>query len=300
MQVGLIGLGSMGAPMAGWLLKSGFPPVVHDLNRDAAAPAIEQGAVWADSPAEVARRCDVVATCVPGPPEMEAAALGPDGVVHGIRPEAVYVDHTTNSPEVVRRVGDAVADRGARMLDAPLDGGREGAVAGDLTLFVGGDEEALVKARPVLDSFSSRVVWVGELGAGSVTKIVHNALAMSIDLVLTECLTLGVKAGVPLPNLVEAFRRGGAMGESMSLTRRWPDTLFRGDFSPRFALSLAHKDYGLAADLAERNGVPTGLIDLCRAEISEAIQRGWGGHDRTSASQLQEERANVKLRLPTP
>ena len=300
MIVGLIGLGNMGGPIAGWLLKSGFPLVVHDLNRDAAAAPLEQGAVWADSPGHVAEQCDVVATCVPGPPEMEAAALGPQGVVQGIRPGAIYIDHTTNSPEVVRKVGAAVKERKAHMLDAPLDGGREGAVAGDLTLFVGGDEAILQRARLVLESFSKSVVWVGELGAGSKTKIVHNALAMSIDLILTECLTLGVKAGVALPELVHAFRRGSALGDNMSLAKRWPDTLFRGDFAARFALKLAHKDFSLAAELADRNQVPIRLIDLCRGEIAEAMSREWGDKDRTVASLLQEERANVKLRLPIP
>ena len=300
MHVGLIGLGNMGGPLAGWLLKSGFPLVVHDLNKGTAAAPLEQGAVWADSPGHVAEQCDVVATCVPGPPEMEAATLSLQGVIQGIRPGAIYIDHTTNSPEVVRKVGAAVKERNAHMLDAPLDGGREGAIAGDLTLFVGGDAAILQRARPVLESFSKSVVWVGELGAGSVAKIVHNVLAMSIDLILTECLTLGVKAEVALPQLVEAFRRGSALGDNMSLVKRWPETLLRGDFAARFALKLAHKDYGLAAELAERYGVPTQMMDLCRDEISEALRRGWGDKDRTVASLLQEERANVTLRLPNP
>ena len=300
MDVGLIGLGNMGGPLAGWLLKSGFLLVVHDLNKDTAVTLLERGAVWADSPRLVAEQCDVVATCVPGPPEMEATALGPQGVLQGIRPGAFYIDHTTNSPEVVRKVGAAVKEHKAHMLDAPLDGGREGAMAGDLTLFVGGDAAILQRARPVLESYSKSVVWVGELGAGSVAKIVHNALAMSIDLILTECMTLGVKAGVALPQLVEAIRRGSALGDNMSLVKRWPESLLRGDFAARFALKLAHKDYGLAAELAERSQVPTQLMDLCREEISEALRRGWGDKDRTVASLLQEERANVKLRLPNP
>ena len=297
MKVGFIGLGNMGAPMCGWLLKAGHSLIVHDLRKDAAAGLLEQGAAWADSPAEVAGRCDVVATCVPGPPEMEAAALGPDGVLQGIRPGTIYIDHTTNSPEVVRKVGAAFKDRSVEMLDAPLDGGREGAVGGELTLFVGGDHATLERAAPVLESFSKSVVWTGELGTGSVTKIVHNALAMSIDLLLTECLTLGVKAGVALPRLVEAFQKGCVVAENAMFRERLPATLFKGDFSPRFALKLAHKDFQLGADLANRYSVPTRLIDICAAELSEAMDRGWGDRDRTMASVLQEERANIELRL---
>src|SRR5215470_19096765 len=181
MRVGFIGLGNMGAPMAGFVLKAGHSLVVHDVRREAAAPLLERGAIWANSPRDVAAQCDVACVCVPGPPEMRAVTLGPGGALEGVRPDAVVVDHTTNSPALVREVGAALAARGAHLLDAPLDGGREGALDGQLTLFVGGDEAVLARVRPILDTFSRSVVWVGALGAGSITKIVHNALAMSID-----------------------------------------------------------------------------------------------------------------------
>lgn len=296
MNVGFIGLGNMGAPMAGWVLKAGLPLVVHDIRENAAIPLLEQGAAWAGSPAEVASQSDIVCVCVPGPPEMEAVSLGPNGVVDGLNPGAVFIDHTTNSPQTVRAVGEAVRQREAYMLDAPLDGGREGALAGEITVFVGGDWEALERARPVLDSFTKSVVWVGELGTGAVTKIVHNALAMGIDLLLAECMTLGVKAGVNMTRLVEAFSQGCIVNENMSFTKRLPQTLFKGDFTARFALKLAHKDFGLAGELSTRHGVPTRIIDLCQAELLEAMNRGWGDYDRTIASTLQEERANVQLR----
>ena len=298
MRVGFIGLGNMGGPMAGFVAKAGFALVVHDLRRDAVAPLLERGAVWADSPRDVASQCDVICVCVPGPPEMRAVMLGAAGVVEGLRRDAVVVDHTTNAPAVVREIGAAVSARGAHLLDAPLDGGREGALDGQLTLFVGGDEAVLPRVRPVLETFSRSVVWVGELGAGSVTKLVHNALAMSIDLLIAECLTLGVKAGVALPRLVEAFGQGCIVGQNMTFTRRMPATLFRGDFTARFALALAHKDFRLAGDLAAQHGVPTRLLDLCESELLEAMNRGWGAEDRTKASTLQEERAGVKLRVP--
>jgi len=255
--------------------------------------------VWAESPAEVAAGSDVVCVCVPGPAEMQSVMLGAGGVLEGVRPGTVIVDHTTNAPAVVREVGARVRARGASLLDAPLDGGREGAVEGQLTLFVGGDEAALRQATPVLDTFSKSVVWVGELGAGSITKIVHNALAMSIDLVLVECLTLGAKAGVPVARLVEAFRAGCIVSQNMTFTKRMPATLFRGDFAARFALALAHKDFRLAGDLATEHNVPTRLLALCQMELGEAMNRGWGALDRTKASTLQEERAGVTLRIET-
>jgi 3-hydroxyisobutyrate dehydrogenase len=287
----------MGGPLAGFVLKAGFPLVVHDIRREAAAPMLEQGAIWAGSPRDVAAQCDVICICVPGPPEMQAVALDAGGVLEAVKSGSVVIDHTTNAPAIVRDVGRALEARGAQLLDAPLDGGREGALEGQLTLFVGGDEAVLRRVKPVLDTFSRSVVWVGELGAGSVTKIVHNALAMSIDLLLTECLTLGAKAGVTVPRLVEAFREGCIVSNNMTFTKRMPATLFRGDFAARFALALAYKDFRLAGDLATRHGVPTRLLDLCQMELLEAMNRGWGDQDRTKASTLQEERAGVQLRI---
>src|SRR5499425_2886321 len=297
MRVGFIGLGNMGAPLAGFVLGAGFPLVVHDLRKDAAAPVLARGAEWADTARDVAAQCDVVCVCVPGPPEMRSVMLGTAGVLESLLRDAVVIDHTTNAPAVVREVGAAVAARGAHLLDAPIDGGREGALEGQVTLFVGGDEAVLRRVKPVLDTFSRSVVWVGELGSGSVTKLVHNALAMSIDLLLAECLTLGAKAGVAVPRLVEAFREGCIVSQNMTFTKRMPATLFRGDFTARFALALAHKDFRLAADLAAEHGVPTRLLDLCQAELREAMNRGWGADDRLKASTLQEERAGVRLRL---
>lgn len=300
MRIGFVGLGNVGGPMADHVLKAGFPLVVHDIRAEAATPLLEAGAVWADSPAAVAAQCDVICICVPGPPEMQAVTVGLRGILEGVLPEAVCVDLTTNAPDVVRNVGALLAARRAHLLDAPLDGGREGALEGQLTLFVGGEEAILRRVKSVLDAFARNVVWVGELGAGSITKIVHNALAMSIDLLLTECLTLGVKAGVALPRLVEAFREGNIVGHNMTFTKRMPATLFRGDFAARFALKLASKDFRLASELAARHGVPTRLLDLCEQELLEGMNRGWGDEDRTKASILQEERAGVALRITEP
>ena len=297
MRVGFIGLGNMGGPLAGFVLKAGFSLVVHDIRKEAAASLLERGAAWAESSRDVAAACDVICVCVPGPPEMQAVTLGAGGVLEGVKPGAVVIDHTTNAPAVVRDVGVALNTRGAHLLDAPLDGGREGALEGQLTLFVGGDETVLRRVKPVLDTFSRSVVWVGELGAGSITKIVHNALAMSIDLLLAECLTLGAKAGVAVPRLVEAFGAGCIVSNNMTFTKRMPATLFRGDFAARFALALAYKDFRLAGDLATQHGVPTRLLDLCQMELLEAMNRGWGDQDRIKASTLQEERAGVKLRM---
>jgi 3-hydroxyisobutyrate dehydrogenase len=297
MRVGFIGLGNMGEPLAGFVRKAGHSLVVHDLRKAAAATLLECGATWAGSAREIAAKCEVICICVPGPPEMRQVTVGTAGIRDGVKAGSVVIDLTTNAPGVVREVGEALKARGAHLLDAPLDGGREGALAGQVTLFVGGDQAVMSRVKPVLDTFSKSVVWVGELGTGSITKIVHNALAMSIDLLLAECLTLGAKAGVAVPRLVEAFNQGCIVSQNMTFTKRMPATLFRGDFTARFSLALAHKDFHLAGDLAAQHGVPTRLLDLCRQELQEAMNRGWGDQDRIRASTLQEERAGVQLRL---
>jgi 3-hydroxyisobutyrate dehydrogenase len=297
MRVGFIGLGNIGEPLAGFVREAGHSLVVHDLRKAAAATLLECGATWAGSAREIAAQCEVICICVPGPPEMRQVTVGTAGILDGVKAGSVVIDLTTNAPGVVREVGEALKARGAHLLDAPLDGGREGALAGQVTLFVGGDQAVLSRVKPVLDTFSKSVVWVGELGTGSITKIVHNALAMSIDLLLAECLTLGAKAGVAVPRLIEAFKQGCIVSQNMTFTKRMPATLFRGDFTARFALALAHKDFKLAGDLAAQHGVPTRLLDLCQQELQEAMNRGWGDQDRIRASTLQEERAGVQLRL---
>ena len=296
MRVAFIGVGKIGRPMAGQIAEAGFDLTVHDLSRPSAAPLLDAGAAWAESPREAAEGADVVCTCVQGPPEMEGIVLGDRGIAAGIRPGAVYVDHTTNSPTLVRRVHDEMKARGVDMLDAPVSGGMEGAQTRDLTVLVGGDAEVLERVRPVLDAMAKNVVHVGPIGAGCVCKIAHNCATFVRSMALVECLTLGVKAGVAPDVLVDAFNRG-ALGTNLDLRVRLPATLFSGDFEPRFSLSTAFKDITLATELAEEVGVPVELAEACRAQMSEALQRGLGDRDSSVALTLQEERAGVQVRL---
>src|SRR5260370_34579205 len=140
MRVGFIGLGNMGGPLTCFVLKAGFSLVVHDIRREAAATLLEQGAIWADSPRDAAAQCDVICICVPGPPEMQAVALGAHGLLEAIKSGSAVIDHTTHSPAIGRDVGGALEARGAHLLDAPADRGREGAPEGHTPVFVGGDE----------------------------------------------------------------------------------------------------------------------------------------------------------------
>jgi 3-hydroxyisobutyrate dehydrogenase-like beta-hydroxyacid dehydrogenase len=296
MRVGFIGIGNIGAPIAGQLLRAGHRLLVHDLRRAAAEPLIAAGAVWAETPAALAGECEVVATCLPGPAEMEPVCLGPGGIVAHLRPGALYTDHTTNAPALVRRVHALLAEKGVQMLDAPVSGGMEGAQTRDLLVMAGGDDAAFERARPLFDAIAKRVMHVGGIGAGSVAKILHNSATFTLDLVMAECWTVALKAGVDAATIIEVFNEA-ALGHMMNLKVRLPATLFRGDFAPRFSLALARKDLGLALDLARATDTPMRLGALCEQEMIDAVGRGWAGRDASIFLTLQEERAGVEVRL---
>ena len=297
MKIGFIGVGNIGAPIAGQLLAAGHALVVHDLRRAAAAALLDSGAQWSASPAALAAECDVVATCLPGPAEMEAVCLGPDGIVAHLKPGALYIDHTTNAPALVRRVHTMLAAREVAMLDAPVSGGMEGARTRDLLVMAGGDQAAFERARPLLDAVAKRVIYTGGIGTGSIAKIMHNSASFTLDLVMAECWTVGVKAGIDAATIVHVFNEA-ALGHQMSLKVRLPATYLRGDFDPRFSLALAKKDLGLALDLARATVTPMRFAALCEQELIEAIGRGWADRDASIALTLQEERARITVRLP--
>jgi 3-hydroxyisobutyrate dehydrogenase len=299
MRIGFIGVGNIGHPMATQLLAAGYSLTVHDARRAAAAELLAAGAAWAEAPDELARGCDLVATCLPGPAEMEQVCLGPRGIAVGIKPGALYIDHTTNAPHLVRRVHAALAARGVDTLDAPVSGGMEGARTRDLLVMVGGERAAFERARPVLDAVAKRVLYTGALGTGSVAKIMHNCASFTLDLVMAECWTVAVQAGVAPATIVEVFNEA-ALGQMMSLKVRLPATYLRGNFEPRFSLALARKDLGLAVDLARATNVPMRLGALCEQEMVEALARGWATRDASIFLTLQEERAQVQVRLPPP
>ena len=281
--------------MAEQVVRAGHELVVHDLNRDAAESLVAEGAVWAESPSEVAAECDVVCTCLPGPNEVEPLVLSGGGIAASIRPGSVYVDHTTNAPSLVRRISDLLATKGVDTLDAPVSGGMEGARTRDLVMLVGGDAAVVEKVRPVLDSMAKTVMHVGDVGAGCVCKLAHNCAGFSINLAMVECMTLAVKAGVDPTTLVNVFQQA-AIGRSFDLQVRLPATLFQGDFEPRFALKVANKDMRLAIELAQSLGIPMKLAEASAEQMSEAMTRGLGDRDSSVFLTLQEERAGAKIR----
>jgi 3-hydroxyisobutyrate dehydrogenase len=297
MKIGFIGTGNIGAPIAGQLLRAGHGLLVHDIRRANAEALLAAGAEWSDTPAALAAECDVVATCLPGPKEMEQVCLGPAGLVANLKPGALYIDHTTNAPSLVRHVHGLLAAKNIAMLDAPVSGGMEGAETRDLLVMAGGDDAAFARARPLLEAIAKRVIHTGPIGTGSIAKIMHNCASFTLDMLLAECWTTGVKAGIDAATIVRVFNEA-ALGQQMSMKVRLPATYLRGDFDPRFSLALAKKDLGLAMDLARETGTPMRLATLCDQELAEAMARGWAGRDASIALTLQEERAGVEVRLP--
>ncbi|MGH7312969.1 MAG: NAD(P)-dependent oxidoreductase [Candidatus Rokuibacteriota bacterium] len=297
MKVGFIGLGTMGEGLAGNLRKrGGYDLVVHDIRKEAAAPHLAAGAVWADTPRKVAEAAEVVFTSLPGPPEVESVALGDEGLLVGMSAGKAYFDLSTNSPALVRRLHAVFAARGIHLLDAPVSGGPRGARSGKLAIWVGGDEAVFRRHKPVLDAMGDQVIHVGPIGAGSVAKLVHNCAGYAVQCVLAEVFTLGVKAGVEPLALWQAVRQG-ANGRQR-LYDRLADQFFRGTYEPaNFALRLAHKDVTLATALGREHRVPMRLANLTLEELTEALNRGWGERDSRVAMLLQEERAGVEVRV---
>jgi 3-hydroxyisobutyrate dehydrogenase len=297
MNIGFIGLGTMGRHMASHLIKAGHALTVHDLRREAAAPHLQAGARWADTPRAVAAASEVVFTSLPGPPEVEAVALGEQGLLSGLTAGRVYFDLSTNAPALVRRLHGVFAERQVHMLDAPVSGGPRGAESGRLALWVGGDEGVFKRYKPVLDAIGDQAYYVGPIGAGSIAKLVHNCAGYVIQTALAEVFTMGVKAGVDPLGLWKAVRQGA--GGRRRTFDGLVDQFLPGAFDPpAFALRLAHKDVTLATALGREHKVPMRLANATLEEMTEALNRGWADRDSRVAMLLQEERAGVDIRVP--
>jgi 3-hydroxyisobutyrate dehydrogenase-like beta-hydroxyacid dehydrogenase len=296
MEIGFVGLGIMGGKMAANLRKAGYRLVVHDIRRAAASSHLAEGALWADSPRQVAEVVEVVFTSLPGPVEVEAVALGEDGLLAGMRPGCVYFDLSTNSPSVVRRLQAMFATRDVHMLDAPVSGGPRGAATGKLAIWVGGEEHIFHRHKSVLDAIGDQVRYIGPIGAASVAKLVHNCVGYMLNRALSEAFTMGVKAGVEPLALWEAVRQGalGRMRTFDSLAAHFLPHVYD---PPDFALRLAHKDVSLATALGRELNVPMPMANLALDELTTALNRGWGERDSRAAMLLQEERAGVKIEV---
>jgi 3-hydroxyisobutyrate dehydrogenase len=294
--IGFIGLGTMGAHMAANLQQRGHRLIVHDLRKEAAAAHLANGAQWAATPQALAAETDVVFTSLPEPADVEQVALGPQGLLAGIKHGGAFFDLSTNSPALVKKLHAAFAEKAAHMLDAPVSGGPVGARTRKMAIWVGGEQSVFEQHRPTLDAMGDQPRYIGPIGTATIAKLVHNMSGYAIVCALAETFSLGVKAGVEPLALWEAVRQG-AVGRRLTFDAL-VDQFLPGTYDPpAFALRLAHKDVSLANALGRELGVPMRLCNLALAEMTEAMNRGWSGRDSRSVMLLSQERAGVDIAI---
>ena len=254
MKVGFIGVGNMGGPMCRNIIKrSNHQVTVFDLNASALKACTDIGGTAGKSVAETTKGADIVLTSLPMPKDVEAVALGDNGVLANIGKGQTYIDLSTNAPSMVKKIGAAFAAKGIPMLDAPVSGGTTGAEAATIAIMVGGDKKVFDDALPVLQSFSANVIHMGELGTGTAAKLVNNMLAFCNAAAAAEGLMLGVTAGLDPKKLIQVI--ANSSGNSATF-KPLSDKALSGDFTATFALDLAYKDLHLALELGDELGVP--------------------------------------------
>jgi 3-hydroxyisobutyrate dehydrogenase len=251
MQIGWIGTGKIGNPMARSLLRAGHSLAVHDLNEAAAANLIELGARWADSPAATCAGAEFIFSSLPGPLEVELVFAGENGISSAAEPGTVYVDLSSNLPSHARRLAGIAAEHGIAYLDAPVSGGVAGAEAATLAIMVGGDRRAFERARPLLESIGKHIFHVGDVGAGCVAKLVNNLIGLGTAHLINEALVAGVKAGVDARTLYEVMN----VATAKAYVQNVPRLLERKFEVAPFTLKLATKDIGLAVTMGRELGV---------------------------------------------
>jgi 3-hydroxyisobutyrate dehydrogenase-like beta-hydroxyacid dehydrogenase len=270
MNIGFIGLGVMGDPMAQNLQRSGQHQLsVFDIDASRSARLRELGARVVDSVDTAVSNADVVMTSLPGPKQIESVALGEGGLMTLMRPGAVWIDLSTNELALAETLRSAAQTAGIDLLDAPVSGGDEGARAGNLTILVGGEAAVFERCRPILDIIGERVDLLGAHGAGYAAKIAQVVLCYLHSLALSEALMLGVRGGVAPRQMLDIIQN--STGRSYVADRYGPPIL-DGDYDPSFTVGLAHKDMKLAADMAASLGLRLPLCELTKETYARAIE----------------------------
>jgi 3-hydroxyisobutyrate dehydrogenase len=280
LAIAFLGLGVMGAPMARHLAAAGHRLTVYNRTAaKAAAWAAAHGGKAAATPAAAAADADVVIACVGADADLDAVTLGPDGAFAVMRGGALFIDHTTVSAAIARRLAQEGDGRGLLVVDAPVSGGQAGAESGRLTIMVGGSDAAFAAARPVMAAYGIRIGHMGPAGAGQLTKMVNQLCIAGVLQGLAEGLALGMKAGLDIDAVVDVISKGAAQSWQMENRAR---TMARGEFDFGFAVDWMRKDLALALDEARRLGVPlplAALVDQFYADV-----QGMGGNRQDTSS----------------
>lgn len=280
MKVAFVGLGVMGYPMAGYLLKAGHEVTVY--NRTAAKAEQwrqEFGGQTAATPEAASAGADIVFTCVGNDDDVRAVILGSDGVLAGIPGGAIIVDHTTASATVAQEVAAAAAGKQVDFLDAPLSGGQAGAESGQLTIMVGGEEAVYERALPVMDCYAKACTRIGPVGDGQRAKMVNQICIAGVVQGLAEGLHLAKRGGLDIAAVINAISKGAA--QSWQMENRW-ETMINDEFEFGFAVEWMRKDLKIALDEAERVGATLDMTKLVDGYYADVEQAGGSRYDTSS------------------
>jgi len=291
-RIGYIGLGLMGSGMARNLMKAGHTLVVHNRSRTIVDQFAGEGAIPASSPREVAEQCEWVFTNLPDSPDVEAVALGPNGIIEGAHEGMIFVDHSTIKPETARRIAEAFAQVGVMALDAPVSGGDIGARAGTLSIMVGGSQEAFNKTLPLFEAMGKTITWVGESGAGQIAKAANQVVVAGTMVAMAEALVLAQKAGVDPARVVQAISRGAA--QCWALDNK-PQKLLKRDLSPGFKAYMQAKDLKIVIDTGRTYNVPVPLTAVAHQLYEAMVAMGNGELDNSAVVTVLEALAGVMI-----
>ena len=284
--VGFIGLGIMGGPMAANLVKAGFDVIGYNRGPEPTRRLVEQGGRGADSLAEAVRDADVVVTMLPASSDVEAVALGEDGIYAHAKPATLHLDMSSIRPDVAKQVAEAGKQRGLRVLDAPVSGGEQGAIDATLSIMIGGDPNDFADARPVLEAVGRTVVHVGPVGAGQTVKAANQLIVAGTIELVAEAIVFLEAYGVDMEAAIKVLA-GGLAGNAI-LERKAPGMLAR-DFTPGFRIELHHKDMGIVTSAAREAGVVVPLGAVVAQLIASLKAQGDGGLDHSALLKLVEQ-----------
>ena len=291
-RLGLIGLGIMGKPMGHNLLRAGHPLVVHDVVRSAVDELVAAGAIAGTSPRQVAADCDVLITMLPDSPEVEQVYTGPDGALAAARPGWLAIDMSSISPRTARMLAVRAAEAGSEVLDAPVSGGDKGAIAGTLSIMVGGSAAGFDRAKPILELLGTTIVHVGPAGSGQVVKVCNQVVVAEVIQAVSEALVLGAKAGVEPERIVEVLQGGLASTKVLELRRA---NMLSGQFNPGFRIRLHLKDLRNALDLARHTGVALpGAAGVEQLMVAASVA-GHAEHDHSGLITVLEDLADFRV-----
>lgn len=292
-KIGFIGLGTMGAHMATNLLEAGYELTVYNRTWSKMEALREKGAHVADSPADAARRSDIIITMLTADHAVEEVVLGENGVIHGVSQGSILIDCSTISPNTSKKIASLLAEHGVEHLDAPVTGSEPQAKEGSLTFMVGGKKYIYDSCLPLFEVMGNRFYYLGESGSGSYAKLANNTIGAINLLSLSEGLALVAKAGIDPRQFLQIIGGGGA--RSGMADNKGPKILKR-DFQPHFKTALMHKDLGLAASLASELNVPTPVLSLVKELFSMAVAKGYAMEDMCSVIKMYEEWADIEVK----